>query len=199
MGMSEDLKGVSIVEQMRLALKLLHGYPKIEEIIDLEAARGFLEMLEGTQALYIPKFSEVDERKIKIIKKQLEGRREEWITAIRKLPLIKSYDVEVYDELEEMEIGDRKVIFEVSFPLDETEISEEVETTGRGIFCEYDYALISDSEGGYTLVVEKAPELELWGGSWAEAYIKLANHLYKLASKPRIPLFPKNLKKKFPK
>ena len=184
MGVSKDLEGVSIVEQIRLALKLLSGYPSIKDVIDIKAARRFLEMLEGTEARYIPKFSEVDKEKIQMIRKELEGNLEEWKNALENLP----YASLTCLEGEETGLGEG-IITECYFPEDRSEIGEDEETNGDCMFLEGNRARITGM-----LYEFENKELE-FEGTWAEVYIKLADHLNLLASKLSIPPFPNELKK----
>lgn len=186
MGTSKDLKGVSIVEQIRLALKFLNGYPGIEDVIDVKAARGFLEMLEGTEARYIPKFSVITKKKIQKIKKKLEGNLVEWMNALKSLPF-----TEVIGPYEGEEDGSgREVLFDCRFPIEVDEIPGDTERNGGCAFIVGNRAFL-----GGVLWNTGIKELEA-EVSWAEAYERIANHLNHLASKPSIPPFPKEFKKK---
>lgn len=162
----------TVVLQLKEALELLKDYPGIESMLDIDEAGDFLGQLEkGGLLTGISNFNEVDREKIDTIAALGKSSREEWVEALRGL----SDEIIVFDMEENFEEED--CLISSCFPLDFIEAGTPDIRNGQAVFYPGNRAEFNATKKSDDLFV----------GTWAEVFFKIAEYVKKNLTYPDVP------------
>jgi len=160
--------GKNIVLQLKEAFAILKDYPGIQDIIDIDMAKKFLESLESiADKIGDPLFTGLDPEAMEEIKRQVGSSFDDWENALQDLPKI-------------MVAGDpdikHGVLIEGWFPKDRAEAHSD--------FCDVSgyFKFKSDGSAKMSDGAELSEE-----GTWTEIYKKLAVFVQTKLAYPELP------------